>query len=141
MLFKQLNPTSCRTYLIASDRTREAALIDPVLSSIDDYLRMMRDQALKLRWVIDTHTHADHLSGAAALQRSAQVEYLMHSSSAARCVSKRVEDGESLAFGEVTLKFIHAPGHTKDSVMVLLADRFLSGDFLFIGQGGAGRLD
>ncbi|MBI4370977.1 MAG: MBL fold metallo-hydrolase [Elusimicrobia bacterium] len=141
MVFEPLGSGPCRAYLIASERTREAALVDPVLAEVEPLLKTLRERGLTLRWVIDTHTHADHLSGATALRKKTDAEYVMHRDSAVRSASKRVEDGESLGLGELALKFSHVPGHTRDSLMLLLPDRLLSGDFLFIGQGGAGRLD
>ena len=142
MIFKQLNPgSSCRTYLVGSERTKEVVLIDPVLGGVDRYLRLLQSDGLKLRWVIDTHTHADHLSGAPLLQEKAQVHYLMHLNSQVKCVSKKLRERDALGLGELTMTFMHTPGHTQDSLMVLLPDRFLSGDFLFIGDDGSGRLD
>lgn len=141
MIFKQLNPGACRTYLLGSERTREVVIVDPVLDGVDRYLRLLQAEGLKLRWVIDTHTHADHLSGAPLLQQKAQVHYLMHLNSPVRCVSKKLRERDALGLGEMTMTFMHAPGHTQDSLVVVLPDRFLSGDFLFIGDGAAGRLD
>ncbi|MBI4346642.1 MAG: MBL fold metallo-hydrolase [Elusimicrobia bacterium] len=141
MIFKQLNPGACRSYLVGSERTKEVVLIDPVLDGVDRYLRLLQSDGMKLRWVIDTHTHADHISGAALLQQKAQVHYLMHLNSNVKCVSKKLRERDALGLGELTMSFLHVPGHTQDSLLVLLPDRFLSGDFLFIGEDGAGRLD
>lgn len=141
MIFRQLNQGPCRTYLLGSERTREVVLVDPVLEGVERYLRLLQTDGLKLRWVIDTHTHSDHLSGAPLLQERAQVHYLMHLNSAVRCVSKKLRERDALGLGEMTMTFVHAPGHTRDSLLVVLPDRFLSGDFLFIGDEAAGRLD
>lgn len=141
MIFAALPGDACRTYLIASERTREAVLVDPVLPRLDELLAELKRRELSLRWVVDTHTHADHLSAGAALRERLGAGYLMHRSSPATRVERRVEDGETLGLGELALTFAHVPGHTRDSLMVVLPDRLLSGDFLFLGEDGAGRLD
>ena len=141
MIFKQLNTGSCRTYVVGSDRTREAILIDPLLDPVDRYLAFLAAEGLKLRWVVDTHSHADHASGAAAIQERARVDYVMHRSSTVPSVSRRLRERDVIGLGELVIKFLHVPGHTPDSMLIVLPDRFLSGDFLFIGEAGAGRLD
>lgn len=138
-IVEQLNPGACRTYLIGSSRTREAALVDPVLGSIEAYRGLLAADGWRLRYVIDTHTHADHISGAAAVAEAERIEYLMHRRSPARRVSSRVSDGTTLAVGDLTVTFIETPGHTQDSVSLLVAGHLLTGDWLFIG--GAGRTD
>ncbi|MBI3550215.1 MAG: MBL fold metallo-hydrolase [Elusimicrobia bacterium] len=141
MIFRQLNPGACRTYLVASEKTKEALLIDPVLTKVDEYLKLLKDEGLRLKVAVDTHTHADHLSGCTALRDKTGASYAMHSSAGVVRVDKRLEDGETLGYGDATLQFLHAPGHTQDSLIVLAGGRLLSGDFLFIGEGGSGRLD
>jgi len=141
MLLETWTSDGCRTHLIASERTREAVLVDPLLTEIDAALAKLEERGLTLRWVIDTHTHADHLSAGAALLARADAGYLMHASAPSRRATRRVEDGESLGLGELTLNFLHVPGHTRDSLMIALPGALLTGDFLFLGQDGAGRLD
>ena len=136
---RQLNPGACRTYLIVSPSTREAALVDPVLEHVDSYLRTLAASALDLRYVVDTHSHADHVSGAALLLDRKRAEYVMHAKSPVRFVTTPVSDGSTLACGDLTLEFIETPGHTKDSVSIRCAGAILTGDWLFIG--GAGRTD
>lgn len=139
MLFRQLNDTACYTYLIGSEKTREAVLVDPVLERIDQYLDEIARDGLQLRYAINTHTHADHLSGVAAIADRTGANAVMHKNSPSACVEVRVDEGAAIAVGEVELQFIYTPGHTADSVTVRLADRILTGDVLFIG--GAGRTD
>lgn len=139
MLFRQLNDTACRTYLIASEKTREAILVDPVLDRIDHYLEGLGREGLHLRYAINTHTHADHLSGVAAIADRTGAEAVMHTSSPSACVEVRVDDGAHLAVGELELEFLATPGHTLDSVAIRMSDRILTGDTLFIGS--AGRTD
>lgn len=139
VVLRQLNPGACRTYLLGSGSTREAALIDPVLDHVQQYRELLEGEGWTLRYVIDTHTHADHLSGATALVEQTAAEYAMHKKSGVRTVGTKLNDGSSLRVGEVVLDFIETPGHTKDSVTVSLPGRLLTGDWLFIG--GAGRTD
>jgi glyoxylase-like metal-dependent hydrolase (beta-lactamase superfamily II)/rhodanese-related sulfurtransferase len=141
MIFEQLNQGPCKTYLIASEETREAMLVDPVLERVDDYLQELRRRNLRLQFVLDTHVHADHISGASALRDRTGVDYVMHTLSASACANLRVEDGAELRLGELRLRVLHTPGHTQDSITLVLSDRILTGDFLFIGDGGAGRTD
>lgn len=141
VLFRQLSDGPCKTYLIASHKTSEALLIDPLLQNVETYLAMLHSKGLKLSGLLDTHTHADHLSACAELRDRTGAPYLMHRAAAAPCVTRRIEDGETMGFGEESLRFLHTPGHTGDSLTVVFADKVLSGDFLFIGSFGAGRLD
>lgn len=96
------------------------------------------------RWlthVIDTHTHADHISGAAALKDVTGCEYVMHAVAPAHCVTFRVTDGFACHLGAIPVRIMHTPGHTKDSICLVLPDRILTGDTLFLDAGGAGRDD
>jgi glyoxylase-like metal-dependent hydrolase (beta-lactamase superfamily II)/rhodanese-related sulfurtransferase len=140
-VFEQLNELAlgCRTYLIGSSATKEAALVDPVLGSSSAYLMALGAGGLSLRYVIDTHTHADHLSGGRLLSERTGAEYVMHKKAAAERVTLRWTDGYSLSVGDVVLDFIETPGHTKDSGSIRIPGRILTGDWLFIG--GAGRTD
>jgi glyoxylase-like metal-dependent hydrolase (beta-lactamase superfamily II)/rhodanese-related sulfurtransferase len=139
MLFKEINGTACKTYLIASEA--EAALVDPVLENVDTYLAEVARRDLDLRYIIDTHVHADHISGAPTLRDRTGADYVMHTLSASGCANVRVADGDTLRLGDIEIRVLHTPGHTQDSITLLLPDRILTGDFLFIGEGGAGRTD
>jgi glyoxylase-like metal-dependent hydrolase (beta-lactamase superfamily II)/rhodanese-related sulfurtransferase len=141
VIFEQLNEGPCKTYLVASERTREAMLVDPVLERVDRYLEQLRQRELRLTLVLDTHVHADHISGASALRDRMGVDYVMHRLSASGCANRRVDDGDLLRVGELEIRVLHTPGHTQDSISLLFPDRLLTGDFLFIGAGGAGRTD
>ena len=138
-VIKQLNRGACRTYFVGSEPTKEAALIDPVLGHVDDYLKFLEDGGWTLRYVLDTHTHADHISGGVALTERTEAEYAMHKKTGVRAVGRRLTDGDSLRMGDVVMEVIETPGHTKDSVTVSLPGILLTGDWLFIG--GAGRTD
>jgi glyoxylase-like metal-dependent hydrolase (beta-lactamase superfamily II)/rhodanese-related sulfurtransferase len=141
MLFRQLNDIACKTYLIASEATGEAALVDPLLGREDHYLGALKDLGLKLRFVVDTHVHADHLSGAAALRDRSGADHVMHRSSKVSGGNFRVEEGQDLELGDLRVAVLHTPGHTQDSLTLRLPDRILTGDFLFLGEGGAGHTD
>lgn len=141
MLFEQLNPASCKTYLIASSETKEAMVVDPVLEHVEEYMKTLKDKGLKLRYVIDTHTHADHITGGTALRDRLDAQYCMSSRAPAACANLRVDEGDELEVGEVSLGFLYTPGHTQDHLTIVMKDRLFTGDFLFIGEAGAGRTD
>lgn len=141
MLFRQLNDIACKTYLVASESNGGAALVDPILGREDHYLGVLKELGLKLRFVVDTHVHADHLSGAAALRDRTGADHVMHRSSKVSEGNLRVDEGQDLELGDLRMGFLHTPGHTQDSLTLRLQDRILTGDFLFLGEGGAGRTD
>lgn len=141
MIFAQLNDGNCRTYLVASEDTREAALVDPVLGREDHYLAELKARGLQLRFAVDTHTHADHLSACALLRDRTGADHAVHAASRISEGNLRVEEGRTLQVGGIPLNVLHTPGHTPDSLTLLLPDRLLTGDFLFLGEGGAGRTD
>ena len=138
---RELNGGACKTWLVAAEKTREAVLIDPLLERAEAYLDFLSAEGLKLAAVIDTHTHADHLSAALYLRDKAAVPVAMHAAARCAAVTRRLADGETLAFGEVALRVLHTPGHTDDSLTLSGAGSLMTGDFLFLGALGAGRLD
>lgn len=137
MIFTQLNPGPCRTYLIADEKSKEAVLVDPVLEHVQDYIKTIERQKLILTHVIDTHTHADHISGGASLKDQLDCEYVMHAKAPARCVTFHLTDGFECRFGDIHVKVLSTPGHTKDSVTLLFPDLVLTGDVLFLDDAGA----
>lgn len=141
MIFKQLNKTSCKTYLIGSENTKEVIVVDPVLEHVNQYVSIMKNEGLKLTHVLDTHTHADHISGAGALADQMGAVYVMHQNSSVRCVAFHVPDGFDCHLSNIPVKVMHTPGHTKDSMCLIFPDRILTGDTLFLDDGGAGRTD
>ncbi|MGR3179704.1 MAG: MBL fold metallo-hydrolase [Candidatus Anammoxibacter sp.] len=140
-IFRQLNPHACRTYIAGNEETKEVAIIDPVLEHVQDYLKLFNDEKMQLLYVIDTHTHADHISGGAALLDHINCEYLMHRDAPASCPTKRVSDGDKLDIAGLSAKIMFTPGHTKDSISLLFQDKILTGDVLFLDDAGAGRDD
>ena len=133
LVFGQLNDGVCRTYFVGSSLTRDAALVDPVLGSTDRYLRHLASGGWALRVVIDTHTHADHLSGGRVLAERTGAQYAMHPRAGSHHVSLRLSDGAALKVGGVSIEAIETPGHTKDSLSLRIPGRILTGDWLFIG--------
>ena len=141
MIFRQLfDPESCSyTYLIARRRAGEAVLIDPVLEQVPTYLRLLREFELKLVQAIDTHMHADHVTGLGVLRRSTGCVATMGEQTRCEMVNVRLRDGERVHVDGMTLEAIHTPGHTRDSYSFILDDRVFTGDTLLIG--GTGRTD
>jgi glyoxylase-like metal-dependent hydrolase (beta-lactamase superfamily II)/rhodanese-related sulfurtransferase len=136
MIFEQLATGGCRSYLIGCGDTCAAALIDPELSQIDRYLGLASHHGLRIRYLIDTHTHADHFSAGRQLARRLDVPMVMHQSSPAPFVDMRLGDGESLALGKLRLNVLHTPGHTRDSMCLRVENRLFTGDTLLIGATG-----
>ena len=136
-LFRQFRvERGCLGYLVADQKTRWAALVDPELEMVETMLDAVYDDGLKVVYVVDTHTHADHFSGARETKAKTIAKLVMHREAPAGCVDVRVEDGDRLFLGDLPLKFLHTPGHAKDLVSVLLPGRILSADALLIGSCG-----
>lgn len=140
MIFEQIATGGCQSYLVGCADTCAAALIDPEASQIDRYLALAARDGLRVRYVIDTHTHADHFSATRQLARQLGVPTVMHRTSPApgvdMRVDMRVDDGEMLVVGRLRLRVLHTPGHTADSMCLVAADRVFSGDTLLIGATG-----
>jgi sulfur dioxygenase len=139
MLLRELNRGQCKTYLLGCERDRVAALIDPVRDHIDRYLAMLAYLKLELQVVIDTHTHADHRTGCFHLGDLTGAAVVMHRNAPAPRVDRHVLDGDTLALGSLTLKFLATPGHTPDGVCIVVGDCVFTGDTLLIR--GTGRAD
>ena len=141
MIFRQLfDSVSCTyTYLIASRRGGEALLIDPVLDKVDRYLKLLDDLELKLVKAVDTHLHADHITGLGALRDRTRCITVMGAETAADLVALRLADGDVIDLDGLRFTALHTPGHTDDSYSFLLGDHVFTGDTLFIR--GTGRTD
>ena len=139
MIFEHFTAGGCQSYLVGCADTCAAALIDPESSLVDRYLAFAARDGLRIRYVIDTHTHADHFSASRQLARQLDVPVVMHRESPARAVDLRVDDGEMVAVGKLRLRCIYTPGHTRDSMCLVGDDRVFTGDTLLIG--GSGRTD
>ena len=141
MIFRQLfEPVSCTySYLIASRRAGEALIIDPVLEKVDRYLQLMRELDLRLVKAVDTHLHADHITGLGALRDRTHCITVMGEQSSVDMVSMRLTDGDRLQIEGVSMDVIYTPGHTDNSYSFLMQDRVFTGDTLMIR--GTGRTD
>jgi len=139
MLVKELNRGKCKTYLVACERDRVAALIDPVRERIERYLAMLAYLQRRLQAVIDTHSHADHRTGCFELGDLTGATVLMHRNAPAPRVDRHVSDGDTLALGTLTLRFLATPGHTPDGISIVVNDTVFTGDTLLIR--GTGRAD
>jgi glyoxylase-like metal-dependent hydrolase (beta-lactamase superfamily II)/rhodanese-related sulfurtransferase len=136
MIFEQIACGGCQSYLLGCDETRAAILIDPNLTQMDRYLGLAAKEGLRIRYVLDTHTHADHFSAAKELGKSLGVPVVASKLSPAPYASFRLDDGELLRVGAMRLRALHTPGHTRDSLCVLVEDRIFTGDTLLIGATG-----
>src|SRR3954449_5014861 len=141
MIFRQLFDQTSGTYsyLLASRRGGEALIIDPVLEKVDRYLSLVRELDLKLVKAVDTHMHADHITGLGALRDKTHCITVMGEQTKADVVSMRLADGEQLTIEGLALDVIYTPGHTDDSYSFIMPDRVFTGDTLLIR--GTGRTD
>ena len=134
MVFEQIATGGCQSYLIGCAETCAAALIDPEMS--DHYVALAARDGLRIRYLIDTHTHADHFSATRELARQLSVPVVMHCASPAPFVDMRLGDGEMVLLGRLRLQIIHTPGHTVDSMCLQVEDHLFTGDTLLIGATG-----
>ena len=141
MIFRQLfdGVSSTYTYLLASRQGGEALIIDPVLEKVDRYIQLMNELDLRLVKAVDTHLHADHITGIGALRDRTHCITVMGEHSRADIVSMRLGDGDKLEIEGISLDVIYTPGHTDNSYSFALPDRVFTGDTLLIR--GTGRTD
>jgi len=139
MIFEQVVTGGCQSYLVGCAETLSATLIDPEISQIDRYKALAARGGLHIRYIIDTHTHADHFSAAKQLAEMLQATTVMHQASPAPHASLKLDDDGMLIVGKLRIRVIHTPGHTRDSMCLVAEDRVFTGDTLLIG--GTGRTD
>ncbi|HXH81484.1 MAG TPA: MBL fold metallo-hydrolase, partial [Candidatus Tectomicrobia bacterium] len=132
-------PQGCVAYLVVDDETRTALAVDPRLDQVDSLVETASARGARIACVMDTHTHADHLSGARQLARRTGAVLLAHAASKLRAPARRVRGGDTVELGATTVTVIDAPGHTPDSVALHVGGHLFTGDALF--AGGAGRTD
>jgi glyoxylase-like metal-dependent hydrolase (beta-lactamase superfamily II) len=139
LVVHQMRAENCFAYLLADVDAREAALVDPRVDRVAEYLADLDARGLHLRFVIETHTHADHLSGAAELRARTGADVLMSAQAKSDVATRRLRDGDRVALGRSEIEVFASPGHTDDSISLRVGDALLTGDALLIG--GAGRTD
>ncbi len=141
MIFRQLfdSTSSTYTYLLACRHGGEALIIDPVLERVDRYVQLLRELDVRLVKAIDTHLHADHITGLEALSERTRCMTVMGEQSKAEVVSMRISDGDRVEIEGLSLEAVYTPGHTDDSYSFIMPDRVFTGDTLLIR--GTGRTD
>ena len=141
MVFEQLFDTksSTYTYIISSGKGREALIIDPVIENTDEYIKFLKNLELKLVKVIDTHIHADHITGLNELNKRTNCTRIMGEKSKSEVIDLKIKDNEKINVENIELKAIYTPGHTDCSYSYLMNDRIFTGDTLLIN--GTGRTD
>ena len=141
MIFKQVfdKKSSTYTYFIASAKGREALIIDPVLENVEDYLKLLTELDLRLVKVIDTHIHADHVTGSSKLKEKTKCSTIMGENTPANAVEIKVKDEEIIKLDHLKIKALYTPGHTSDSYSFIMDNYLFSGDTLLIN--GTGRTD
>ena len=141
MIFRQLfdKKSSTFSYLIASAKGREALIIDPILENVNEYIDLLKELDLKLVKVIDTHIHADHITGASKLNKETDCSTIMGENTPADSVQIKVKDDEIINIDNLKIRAMYTPGHTADSYSFLFNDYLFSGDVLLIN--GTGRTD
>ncbi|HXP67521.1 MAG TPA: rhodanese-like domain-containing protein [Steroidobacteraceae bacterium] len=136
MIFEAISSGGCRSYLVGCEDTCAAALIDPELSQIDRYKALAGRHGLRFRYLVDTHTHADHFSATRCLAGQLDAPVVMHRASPAPFINLRLEGGDLLVVGKLRLQSMYTPGHTSDSMCLSVEDRVFTGDTLLIGATG-----
>jgi glyoxylase-like metal-dependent hydrolase (beta-lactamase superfamily II)/rhodanese-related sulfurtransferase len=146
MIFQQLlnEETGCLSYLIGCSRAGQAVVVDPGRDRVDEYLSLARRKGVAVTHILETHVHADHVSGNQALAGKCGAAIYLHAAASAAFPHSPVQDGDDLRLGTISLRVLHTPGHTPDSICVLVTDRsrgddpwfVLTGDTLFIGDVG-----
>ncbi|MBR8826345.1 MAG: MBL fold metallo-hydrolase [Gomphosphaeria aponina SAG 52.96 = DSM 107014] len=141
MLFRQLfdQESSTYTYLIADPVTKEAVLVDPVLEQVERDLKLIQELGLTLKYGLETHLHADHITGTGKLREITGCQGIVPENAQAACADRHIKHGEVLQLGEVKIEAIATPGHTDSHMAYLVGDKLLTGDSLFIR--GCGRTD
>ena len=141
MIFKQLFDieSSTYTYFIADKKAGEAVLIDPVATHIDDYLTLLKQHQCTLKYSLETHVHADHITGGGMLRQKTRALTAVAGACEAKTADLQLKDGDAVSFGSETIKVISTPGHTPGSTSFLWQDRLFTGDCLLIN--GCGRTD
>lgn len=138
ILFRQLfdEATWTLTYILADACAREAVIIDPVLEQVDRDMSVLKDMGVNLKYILETHVHADHVTGGGGLRRATAAQFVAGFGTGLSCTDVLLSDGESLVFGEEVIHAIATPGHTNGCMSYRWRDRLFSGDTLLIDACG-----
>jgi sulfur dioxygenase len=142
MLFRQLFDceSSTYTYLLASEKTKEALLIDSVITNVQRDVKLINELGLELKYLAETHVHADHITGVSEIKKLvSEAKSIVHKDCGAPCVDIPVIDGDEIIIGEIKIKVIYVPGHTNSCVAYYVQNMVFTGDALLIR--GCGRTD
>ena len=135
MFFKQIKHRGDNfSYIVADDATKEAAVVDPSFNA-DTIIRLLKELNFRVEYLINTHCHGDHTTGNADVKAAFGAKLVAYKSSGTK-KDLGVSDGDVLSVGSVNIKVIHTPGHTVDSICLLVDDKLLTGDTLFVGECG-----
>ena len=133
-MVKQFIAGNCYSYILSSNG--QALALDPHISLLDEYAAYLKKNRLVFKFVIDTHTHADHFSLAAVLKHKYGIQVLMHKQAISDVLDRRLEDNDQIKIGYVNFKIIYTPGHTDDAISLFGEEKLLTGDVLLIGSVG-----
>ena len=136
MIFEQVATGGCQSYLIGCGETCQAAVIDPEVRQINRYQALASQHGVRIRYVIDTHTHADHFSASKQLSELLHVPAVAHRYSPSPYVTMHVDEGDVIKVGSLRLSVLYTPGHTRDAMSLVMNDRVFTGDTLLIGATG-----
>lgn len=137
--FEQIRSSGCLSYILGCSKDKVCVVVDPEIDKADDYVELARFFRSTILYAIDTHTHADHNSACKVMRERHGIAVVMHRAADAPYVDLRVDDGQEVQFGQLSLKVMYTPGHTQDAMCLLFKDRIFTGDTLLIG--GCGRTD
>jgi glyoxylase-like metal-dependent hydrolase (beta-lactamase superfamily II)/rhodanese-related sulfurtransferase len=136
MIFEQVATGGCQSYLIGCGETCAGAVIDPEVRQLNRYQALAAQHGVRIRYVIDTHTHADHFSGSKQLAELLDIPVVAHALSPSPYATMHVDEGDVIKVGNIRLAVLHTPGHTQDSMCLVASDRVFTGDTLLIGATG-----
>ncbi len=139
IFFDQIRSSGCLSYILGCKQDKVCVVIDPEIDKADDYVELARFFGSTILYAIDTHTHADHNSACKIMRERHGIRVVMHRATDAPYIDLRVDDGQEINFGQLSLNVIYTPGHTQDAMCLLFRDRIFTGDTLLIG--GCGRTD